>query len=406
LNQNVISTNKKDTRLVNYIWLFYFIQTINIAIKIIFPINDNLWVLISNGFMFVLLVFLILNIGLVLKKNLLPFILIELFFLLLFILSYISGNSDLEILKEFSLWTLAVSIPLAFFYFSIDNKTIFTKLSIKYSRVILILSIFSFFLMDDENLYVISLSYSMLLPLMIILFCSQKSQMKFDTIIVIISVLTLIMFGARGPLVGLLYAIIIRFINSKNRINTMLLTKYFSVLLVVFIYVIYFESINSHIIELLDKYGIYARTFRKLLSGNIYDTTGRDVLWEYYIDLIGEKPILGWGIGGGWISRGDGPHNGIIDIYLAHGLLVGTILSSLFIYMIFLPFFSMKFRSNVIYVSYAAVNIPLLYSAGDIWIKFNLFIFVAVFIYTKNTKKEDIDLSIKNHEINKTIIKN
>jgi O-antigen ligase len=299
-------------------------------------------------------------------------------------------NSGISILLEFALWTLAVSLPLAFVFYSIEDKKLFLANSIKYSRVILMLAVVSFYFMNDNQVYVISLSYSMLLPLIFIILRKDELKTRFDSILILLSVLTLILFGARGPLLGLGYAILIKVINDKRRFSFISLLRIFTIVLIVGIYIVYFNEINAYILKILDSFDIYARTFRKFLSGSFTDTTGRDDLWVYYIGLIKEKPLLGWGISGGWISRGDGPHNGIIDIYLAHGMVIGTLATIMFIYMLSLPFVDRSLRNNTVYIAYAAVNIPLLVSAGDLWIKFNLFIFVAVFIHiTKKTKKKE-----------------
>lgn len=45
------------------------------------------------------------------------------------------------------------------------------------------------------------------------------------------------------------------------------------------------------------------------------------------IQLIAQKPFLEWGLLGGWIKKGSGPHNMIIEIMLAFGIITDGIIS-------------------------------------------------------------------------------
>jgi hypothetical protein len=396
-------SDKYDIQLTNFIWLFYFVQILNTSLKIIFPINDILWNLISNTFLGFLLLVLLLRVHIIIKRNLYSFIFIELVFFILFIFSFILGFANISILLEFALWTLGISIPLSLFLYSINDKSIFLDRSIKYSRLILVVSVFSLFMMNDSETYVISLSYFMLLPLLFILLAPKKFTNKIDIIFIFVTMISLLFFGARGPFNGIFYALILKVIRDYKLITSKkLIIILISIIFIIF-YALNIDDINFYIIDRLNQFGIYSRTLRRFFYGGIFDTSGRDSLWSYYIDLIKMKPIIGWGIGGGWLSRGEGPHNGIIEIYLAHGLFLGTFLSVLFISMIIIPIFSSKFRSSTIYICYVAVNVPLLISSGDIWTKYNLFIFFAIFISVLLKKREGDTSFIKldrNYEYN------
>ena len=54
--------------------------------------------------------------------------------------------------------------------------------------------------------------------------------------------------------------------------------------------------------------------------------SGRNVLNEYYMELINRKPILGYGVMGGWVSDDMYPHNIILELTLSFGYPLGGFL--------------------------------------------------------------------------------
>lgn len=153
---------------------------------------------------------------------------------------------------------------------------------------------------------------------------------------------------------------------------------------------VFWEKIILTIIGLLSGFGIYSRTLYRLAYGGITNLTGRDELFNYYFELIQDKPIIGWGIAGGWIARGAGPHNAIIEIVLAFGVLLGGTLSILLVFSFIIPFINRRILNNDIYTAFAAVNVPLIVSSGDIWVKYNFFIYIFVILeLIVHSKKND-----------------
>ena len=58
------------------------------------------------------------------------------------------------------------------------------------------------------------------------------------------------------------------------------------------------QTIALFAIDILDTFGLESRTLIMLASGMANDTTGREDIWAMCFNMIEEKPILGWGLGG------------------------------------------------------------------------------------------------------------
>lgn len=158
-----------DIKLVKFIWAFYLIQIINAVIKIVFDIDDKLWSLLSNVFMIVIIIFLVRIIKIIFRRNFSKLILAEGIILILFAISLLMGNANTDILTNFFFWTAGVNILLGITYFSIIQKDIFFKYSIRYSNYVLIIGMIGFLFMGKQHVYIMSLAYFMLLPITILI---------------------------------------------------------------------------------------------------------------------------------------------------------------------------------------------------------------------------------------------
>jgi len=379
-----------DIKLIKFIWIFYIIQTINTDIKIIFQVNDSLWSILSNSFMVLIMLFLIRIIKIIARRNLSAFVMSELIVLILFTISIMMENAKNYILLDFMFWATCVCIPLGVVYHSIRRKDLFLQYSKRYSVYVLILGIIGFLFMGEQHVYVMSLAYFMLPPIAILINHQFKEFSISIFVILAISILSILVYGARGPLIGIIYIIILNLYKTFKKVSykSVILVSLITIFLVVSL--LFWNQIILTILDFLDGLNIYSRTLHRLAYGNLFDLSGRDLLIQYYIDLVKEKPIFGWGIAGGWLSRGTGPHNAIIELILSFGVVFGGILATLLVFSFLAPFFNKKFLTNDIYTAFAAINLPLLVSAGDIWVKYNFIIYIFILLELTILRKKRI----------------
>lgn len=366
---------KKDTKLSYFILLFYVSQMLNSAIKVTFYLNDRQWFFLSMFFMCFLAIILILNIKVIFSRGYKIFLTFEMIFLLLYSISIINGV-NINIILDYSLWTMGVSIPLAVALYSINNRKIFTDVILKYSKFMILIHIFAMIFMksDIENVYSMSLSYSMLFPTIMYIFYGKKNSMWY--ILLLLTFVTIMLYGARGALITLILGLLsMIYKNAKINIKNLLLSLAF--ISITLIIILNYNFIIDNMILLLDTIGLYSRTLVTLRNNNFLESSGREVLFNYYIKLIFENPIFGYGLLGGWID-GTSPHNLLIEVLLAFGVLIGSLLNLLFIFIILNPL--LKKRIDPLLTVYSLLNFTMLFVMGEFLMKYNLFILILISI--------------------------
>lgn len=385
--------NKIDVRLSRFIWFFYFIQTLNVVIKLIFPLSEYIWKLQSNLFMILIAILLIFTIKHVLKRVFVIFVFSEMFFVSLFLLSILQGNAALSDVLNYGFWTLFVCIPISMYFFAIEDKHVFYNEAIQFSRVILIIGSLGFIKMNSEVEYSMSLSYSLLIPLLIQINELAKEFNITNFLFTIIPLSLFILFGARGPLINIFYFVLILLLRFKDTIQFKKIIYFILALILSITLVVNFNFILLHLSNFLNSHGIYSRTIYKIIYGNFSDSSGRDQLFKYYINLAKDRPILGWGLLGGWI-RNTGPHNTIIELLLSFGYIIGSILSVFVILAVLRPLWRKKADENNLYEIYASANFTMLFVSGDFLSKYNFFI--LIFFFLKYALKKDIRKGVDN----------
>lgn len=226
---------------------------------------------------------------------------------------------------------LKISIPISFFWF----VTLFS------SGASLVGD-------DPEHSYDMMLGIGLLFPCLFHLNEFSHSRRVLWLIIGVIEAITIFLYGNRGPLICLFVFILYRFMFTGNNLFIKIIVAATLLLLMV-----YQDVFIQHLVTLLDSKSINSRTLNLLVNGSINDTSGRDALWAKCFDMIKERPILGWGIGGETTelafrmghsaSHSFSAHNGLIQNWLHFGVVLGSFVSLLFIIPFFRPF---KFKND------------------------------------------------------------
>jgi hypothetical protein len=353
-NSEVLLNNyKTDKSISTFIAYYYIIEALNLAIKLTLPISDTMWRTLSNGFMIVLFLLMLFSIGHVIKRVLKQFILTEIVFLFLYTLSYLQGNADSSLLLKTGFRTLAVCIPLSFYVYSVRNKEIFYNTILRSSYlIVIILSFVSFISMNKKNDagYSMSLSYALLLPTLLQINEFFKYRRLINLTLTCIAFVAILLYGARGPLLCITTMIMLKFIidtkNMTGKISGFLLT-----FVIIGLIIRFSNQIGKSLLDLLAGHNIYSRTIYSLVYGEMMETSGRDLLFKYYWKLIQKKPILGWGLLGGWIDAGYGPHNMLLEYLLAFVLCIFSIS------LLFITFFINEKHLKDLFIIYCSFNI-------------------------------------------------
>jgi len=368
---------KIEERICLPVACYYIVNTLNLSIKNAIPMSNNTWNALSNVFMLIIASMLLYAIIPVLRRSLYQFIIVEAVFGILYCISYFQGT-PIELLIEMSLWTFAVSIPLSIYVYSVRCHPVLYFTLLKWSvPIIIILFLTGFLFVSYDAEYNMAMSYAMLPFTLIQINEVYRTGHKLNWLLAGAGVLAILIFGARGPLIGIMTMLIYKTLDYKEQSKRNITTKVF-ILFVSIATVVYVFYKSNDITNILANHGIYSRTLNAIARGTILNASGRDQLVNYYWNLAMEKPFTGWGLLGGWTKIGSGPHNMLIELILAFGFIIGGTLSMIMIYLFIRPINLRKGVLKDLTIIYAATNINMLFVGGNILMKPNLFIFIAL----------------------------
>ena len=157
-----------------------------------------------------------------------------------------------------------------------------------------------------------------------------------DLIVSVISIIFLLMTGARGPVV-----VAISFVFAMICLMPMRKLKKISlgVLFVgaIVVVVLFYREIALFLISVSEELNFSTRIFQKLLEGGFLDSSGRDAITEHTLELIRQHPMFGVGMLNERVYianalnsftdvEGFYPHNIFLELLVQFGIPLGTIL--------------------------------------------------------------------------------
>lgn len=381
-----IKIDSEDKKLAAYISLYFAVQAINSSIKNIVPMSDNMWQNLSLFCGVVLFIGFIYTLPIALKRNALTFFIAETIFSALYIISFCIGNADFDLLLKQALWTLCLCVPIGLYATMIISKQKILEYIRKTSYFVCPVVWIGLNNTDMAVQYNMSLSYTLLLPCILFMYNFSKKHNGIDFIYAAISLSGLVLFGARGPNVCILFYllcylfVILKFTKWKLILSIILG-------LIILCTTINYKLIINNIESVLYQNSIYSRNFILMVNNNLNYDSGRGLLFSYYNELIMQKPFFGWGIFGGWLDESLGPHNSLIECLLAFGIPIGVLLCLLFIALPFKMFIIKDNDLRDIIIIFSACNITKYFVSGNwlttpIWF---IFMFICLLPSTKRT---------------------
>lgn len=157
-----------------------------------------------------------------------------------------------------------------------------------------------------------------------------------DLIVSIISIVFLLMTGARGPVV-----VAISFIFAMICLMPMRKLKKISLGVVfvgaIVVVVLFYREIALFLISVSEELNFSTRIFQKILEGGFLDSSGRDAITEHTLELIRQHPMFGVGMlnervyiansSNSFVDvEGFYPHNVFLELLVQFGIPLGTIL--------------------------------------------------------------------------------
>lgn len=270
-------------------------------------------------------VFAIIAMIIIIKRK--PILLISTYFIvfLLLLLTMHIYPENTPYINDKSFNLLFVNIPVFLSISAVNEintlKRVMLKISYMTFIIGLIYTLFSLAVSTALLSYNMSFSYFLLLPALV--FASKQDILH--SILFLITLFIIILFGARWPLlISLFYFIFINIFNSKNKRNTILN----------FIVVVVILLIANSIFKIYDlQLESSSRTLRIMQDG-FFDDSGRRNIYQIIWNSIMEGPFFGYGLFSDRVilPRGAYSHNVFLELFHNFGFLVGGIIIAILIW--------------------------------------------------------------------------
>lgn len=363
-----------DRRISRFVAFYYVVEATNMTIKQVFPISERLWSMLSQGFLVLLACSMAFSIRYVLRRTHRAFFLVELVCVIFFVASFLMGHASAGLLLQQAFRTLCVNVPLAFHAASVRSKEILYDVMLKTSYV-LILMLNLVFITNRQQAYYYSMStsYALLVPTLVQASAFFEKRRAINLIFFLLAVSGMALYGARGPLVSVVAFFVFWYLASPRKLVYKFWVGLLGGLLALFLTLVWDQMLGT-LLAFLQSRGIYSRTLHLLYTGSLLQSSGRDQLFDYYVALAKQKPLLGWGLFGGWINDASSPHNMLIELLMAFGVLGGGLLIIAAVAFMVRVFFIKDRGLKQLALIYAARNVGKFFFSGrflsDDWLVF------------------------------------
>ena len=373
-----VKQNKEDSKLISFILVYFIVNTLNLFLKSGIRVPNQYWNIITIAGSIIMMISLLRCFHIIIKKTGRPFLYIEMISIMVFITSYMREDIIESLLFEDAFWTMFVGIPLACATCAVVNKQkLLDSLHVVSYVLIFMLSYNLISIQFTGSQYDMATGYAMVIPVIVLLQFFFKKKTKLDLIVAMFSIVEILIFASRGALLPILLCVLLNLLfyegNNWKRLVYALLFG-----LIVFVVFTRLETILSFLSTLLRRRSLNSYSLQRLINGSFLENKARTELFGYYINKINEKLFWGWGVTGGWIAEGSGPHNMLLEIILAFGVVIGG-LFALYVVLQFVKVLIWGQNHNEgLTTIFALYSIVLLFVSGNWMLKPEVFIFLGL----------------------------
>lgn len=297
----------------------------------------------------------------------------------------------------FESWAIPAAIRffsgiVGFFIISIQDDA--KKATALFKILIVILFVYNFIysLTATESStylwgYDMGLGYRMMLPCVGAIYFALVPRKKFlERIfwfaIAIGALIVILSYGSRGPLLGIVAMLMLRFLSlfsiNKNIPLTKRILIIFAVVILVVLFYCNFNNILLFVSDKLVSQGITSRTINRLIAGTVAYDNGRNNLWSVAIARIS---VLGHGpfSDQAYFGEGNFCHNFFIELYYDYGMIIGTVLLVMLV-VNFIRIVKNSTRTEwyglfTIYLSYCLARLSF---SGTFWTETNFWVLLGL----------------------------
>lgn len=332
-SRNVTNTvlNKKDK--ISYELFALFINTVMLVDIVRLMIGNSLVVTAFRNILYIVCFAYMLYHAFTRKHVTLPALVfvVYLFLILLSLLAYAELN---DVILNSSRIFISRCLPgLYFAYYLRDYDQLYESIKKYYIPLLLYCYLFATHSVNEVifGTYM-TFSYNVLiLTMLAIINCFEKFSIV-SLIIAITALVSIIAFGARGPLLCILISSLI---YGKYKMSNISIKKQFAALSGIVMIGIVVINAKDRILEYLISINPSSRTLRLLNNAELFDTSGRDTIYDYIVGKINENFIIPHGLYAdrkiladqfGTVDYSNYPHQFVLEIIYQFGGIIGIII--------------------------------------------------------------------------------
>ncbi len=302
--------------------------------------------------------------------------------LLVFLLNYIFFIKNRIYLKKIIFPYFFTCLPSLIYSFSINDWNVLRRVMKKTSILVFIIGstigIMVFTKIVSIGRYSMPLSYYMLLPTIVYIDEFLDNFNIKSVLIVLVSLFIILALGSRGPIMCIGVFIILKVINTRKKINYKAISIFFIIIAFLFVILIYFEIILDSLYNLLLQLGIRSRSIELFLTDDIY-LSGRDHIYGDVIQGIRSSPIFGIGLlGDRQVTDGRYTHNIIIEIIANFGIIIGSVLVLLLMFVSFKILFSKNKEQSSFFAMWFSIGVVHLMVSSTYLTDYKFWIFLGL----------------------------
>ncbi len=273
-------------------------------------------------------------------------------------------------------------ILLLYFTFCIKNLDILYEEFVKKSLYITIISVFILLSNRSINPYNMRFSYilSIALYFQTIELVNSKNKML-NLIFILVDIALILVYGSRGSILCYsIFLVIYILFNNKKTFYKLLLIGGISA------FYLYLDKVLQFIGYILERFNIMSRTLSLMIS-NIGHTSGRDIILEKSLELIGEHPVFGLGVAGEFKYMNEYPHNILLELFLHWGVVFGFAIFVILLFIIISSFIKAHSKNKLLLLVFISYGFVVLFFSGTYLSWDGFYILLGICLRTLVNKK-------------------
>ena len=362
-------------------------------VHVVFP-SSMLAIIVSDAFKILILIGGVFNIPTIILRLNYKILLCICGYFLLLILSILFFQENNRYFIENTVVYFSLYVELCVVIIAIRDFAITYNLLNKISSYIgivnlifLLCNLFGFVTIVrdlEQGTYNMGFGYACLLPAIILLCSNTKNSSIYNFIYIFGFIVSILLYASRGPLLGILVAFMyftFRIMFCKHPRNFLL------VITALIILIISHQAVIIMLTQILDRLGIYSRTF-DLLTNEFTHMSGREIIYMTLINKISEDPLAIRGINAEWHIFGTYAHNILIELYYQFGVILGSTILLVIFTLVFNNLLIKKLEYiELLKLIFLFSSIPALFVSGSLWTNFSFWIWIGLNIKSVNLSK-------------------